>query len=246
MTLTIEQELEKTRREIEVLREEHKNFLYKVSHDLNAPIRHIDGFSNLILSSNFEQFDDETKKYFDIIMKSNLQLGAMLDALLKLSRLNTRQNPFQVIDANTMFKHIVSGSLADHIKTSSGTVNVEKLPHLFGDPDHMIILFEELLKNALNFVSSDTEPRVHVKAEAGDTESHFEIADNGIGVAPKLRESIFELFKRDVHRDEFPGQGVGLAMVMKIIERHNGKIWVEDNLPNGSIFHVTLPNAVAP
>lgn len=245
MALTIEEELEQTKREVEILREEHKSFLYKVSHDLNAPIRHIDGFSNLILASNFEEFDDDTKKYFEIIMKSNTQLGGMLDSLLQLSRLSTRQKPFQAVDANVLIKLAISGSLADKVKGTSATIIVDKIPKLFGDPDQIAILFEELLKNSLSFVSPDTVPNIHISGEETDTHILCKVKDNGIGVGLKFREKIFELFKRDVDKEVYPGQGVGLTIAAKILERHNGKIWIEDNVPNGSVFHVTLPKAAA-
>ncbi|MEP0519597.1 MAG: ATP-binding protein [Hyphomicrobiales bacterium] len=241
MTSALEEELEKTRREVEILKEEHKNFLYKISHDLNAPIRHIDGFSNLILAANFEQFDDETKKYFDIIVKSNRQLGAKLDALLKLSRLSTRQNSFQFIDTNAIFEHLVTNSLAGPIEASSAIVDVDNLPSVWGDLDHVTVLFEELLKNAVSFVSKNVAPHVHIKAEETESEVQIQMIDNGIGVAPKSRKTIFELFKRDVDRNAYPGQGVGLALAAKIIQLHNGKVWVEDNSPKGSVFCITLP-----
>lgn len=245
MTPTIEQELEQARREIDALREEHKNFLYRISHDLNAPIRHIDGFSNLVLASNFDKFDEDTKKYFEIIIKSNQQLGAMLGALLQLSRLSTREKPFQAVDTNSMIKHIIDGSLADKIETTSAFINVDTVPQIFGDLDQIIMLFEELLKNALSFVSPGTTPNIRIAAEESESHIQYAIKDNGTGVDPKLKGTIFELFKRGVDKEAHPGQGVGLTIAAKILQRHGGKIWVEDNVPNGSIFYVTFPKLPA-
>lgn len=242
MTLTTEQQLARTQRELEDLKEEHKLFLYRISHDLNAPIRHIDGFSNLIMESNFHKFDDETKNYFRILMDSNLQLGAMMDALLRMSRLSTRQKPFELLDMDELVAFIISNELGGEIKNKSANLTVQPgLPKMHGDGEQIKILFVELLKNSLIYVSAEDIPQIQLTAQVNDGIIQFQIADNGIGVLPKLSKSIFEPFKRAVHKNAYPGQGIGLALVSKIVGRHNGKVWVEENSPAGSRFCIEFP-----
>jgi two-component system, chemotaxis family, sensor kinase Cph1 len=126
------------------------------------------------------------------------------------------------------------------LEESGATVTHDPLPTILVDEGQLVQLFQNLIGNAIKY-RSEKPPRVHVWARRDGVEWHFAVRDNGIGIAPKFAERVFEIFQRLHTRDEYPGTGIGLAICKKIVERNCGRIWVESRSGMGATFHFTIP-----
>ncbi len=235
---TIEEELTKTKKELAELTEDYQDFVYAVSHDLNAPLRHIEGFSRLIYETNSIHFDDKTKNHFAFISKGVEQGKEILDALLTLSRLNKHAQPFSLIDCNQMMVE-VKDSMHDSIQKSNAQINCSDMPKIMGDASQLCMVFSHLLKNALLYQSGNTQPKVEIAALEKEHFWQFSCKDNGLGIRDSIAKEIFKPLKRGVS-DEYSGQGMGLTLARKIVKRHGGDIWLDTQVEQGAVFYFTI------
>ena len=167
----------------------------------------------------------------------------MINDLLAYSRVGTRGKPFARVDCESALQDALA-DLALAMEESGGTVTHDPLPFVEGDETQLGQLFRNLIGNALKFHGAEP-PRVHVSAERMDAEWRFSVRDRGIGIDPRYTEAIFDVFQRLHTNAEYPGTGIGLAIAKKIVERHGGRIWVESEPGNGSIFYFTIPQPVS-
>ena len=235
-----EKKLIQAQAELDRTCKEYEAFLYAISHDLGAPIRHINSFSQIILESQGDQFDEKTRHYFQFVIEGGKQLNEMLAALLTLSRLNTQKRPFEQTDISEIIATLQSGKLAEEFETRKASLVVEKLPIISADGDQIALLFEALLSNALKFQVEGTMPKIHISAEADDGQWRFRIEDNGIGLEPKYAESVFGIFKKANATGKYPGTGIGLTIAEKIVVRHGGTIRILPAKTQGTIVEFEL------
>jgi light-regulated signal transduction histidine kinase (bacteriophytochrome) len=163
----------------------------------------------------------------------------LISDLLSYSRVEARSGPFTQIP----FLDIVNDALIlleSSIHDSGGQVACDKLPIVMGDRSQLVQLMQNLIGNGFAY-RSDRPPRIHISAERSGKDWIFSIRDNGIGIAPKHYEEIFEIFKRLHNQKDKPGTGIGLAVCRRVVNRHGGKIWVESEPGYGSTFHFTIP-----
>jgi len=226
--------------QLEVANKELEAFSYSVSHDLRAPLRSIDGFSQALLEDCLDELPDEGRDYLNRIRAAAQRMALLIDNLLKLSRVSRSSLERQMIDLSNLAQEIVSELREGEPKRS---VDVSVTPGLKaeGDRQLMKIVLENLLGNAWKFTSKNNEQSlIEFGAEEREGERFFYVRDNGSGFDMTYVDKLFGAFQRLHSNSEFPGTGIGLATVQRIIHRHGGRVWAVDALGEGAIFYFTV------
>ncbi|MEZ6048698.1 MAG: ATP-binding protein [Planctomycetaceae bacterium] len=216
-----------------------QDFAYAVSHDLQAPLRHIMGYSQDLLSVLDDNLSKRAHEDLVSLQKSTLLMQQMLESLLEYSRIETRGKPFTTVSCNDVLK-VVLENYSKEIKEKSATISSDSLPEINGDPTQIYQLFKQLIGNALKF-NSDAAPEILITVTQEKKLSLFRIQDNGIGIDPRHLDRIFVIFQRLGIKPHVEGLGSGLALCKRIVERHQGQIWCESTLGEGSAFLLRIP-----
>lgn len=236
------EELEQAKEALEQSNMELKQFAYIASHDLQAPLRGIAGYSQFLQNDYQGQLDKRADDYIETIVDCVQKMQTLINDLLAYSRVDSRARPFQSIDLNELFDEVVS-MLEASITDAGGRVTRDELPTVSGDRSQLAQLLQNLIGNGVKYHSSDPA-HVHVSAEASDSGWTVAVRDNGIGIDEKYHERIFEIFRRLHTEREYPGTGIGLAVCSRIVTRHGGRIWVESPGKRGSRFFFTIPEVL--
>jgi two-component system, chemotaxis family, sensor kinase Cph1 len=162
----------------------------------------------------------------------------MINDLLSFSRVGSSIQPFTTFDASIPLQNALH-NLSESIRETNAKITYTPMPIIFGDESQMVQLFQNLLSNAMKF-RGENSPDIHITAETQADQWLFSVKDNGIGIDPKFSDKIFNLFQRLHTRKEYPGTGIDLAIVKKTVERHNGRVWIESRVGQGSTFFFTL------
>jgi len=233
-----EEELKKTLAALERSNSELQSFAYVASHDLQEPLRTISSYLQLLERRYKPKLDTDALEFIDIAVTGANRLQIMIGGLLEYSRIETRGDPFEMVNCESVLKHVIGG-LKKSIEESKAEITYDSLPEVFADGMQLTRLFQNLVANSIRYHGSKP-PRIHVFAVHQGGEYVFAVRDNGIGIDPEYREQIFVIFQRLQGR-EVPGIGLGLAVAKKIVERHGGRIWVESEPGKGSTFYFTIP-----
>ncbi|MGC9526059.1 MAG: ATP-binding protein [Limnospira sp.] len=221
--------------------QELEQFAYIVSHDLQQPLQTITGFAELMLTLKSQiQFEEEAEEYVLPILDEGMRLQELIKNLLHYSRVGTKRNPFEMTDCNVVLAETLT-NLHLAIAESNAMINHDDLPTVFGDRVQLGQLFQNLIGNALKYQRPGVPPTVTISAVQKDEMWQFGIYDNGIGIPAEQSDRIFQIFQRLHTSREYPGNGIGLAICRKIIDRHGGRIWVESEVGTGTSFYFTLP-----
>lgn len=216
-------------------------YAYTVSHDLQEPLRMVSAYIDLLARRYGDSLDERSKEYMDIIRTGALRMDTMLADLLLYSRAGQDSLPPAAVDANAAARHAVD-ALRRQVEETGAQIVVEELPVVQAWEGRLDQVFQNLIGNALKYRRPEEAPRVHIEATAMDAQWRFSITDNGIGFDMEYSERIFRVFQRLHARSEYSGNGIGLAISKRIVERHGGRIWVEWSEPGkGSRFCFTLP-----
>lgn len=222
---------------------ELQQFAYIASHDLQEPLRTVAGFCELLQRRYGDRLDDTGREFVAFAVDGARRMQSLVRDLLDLSRVATRGRPFEPVDCRVVLERVLA-DLRGALAGSGGTVEVGELPVVRADGSQLGQLFANLLGNALKY-RGEEPPRVRVRAERSGDGYLFHVEDNGIGVPPEFHEQIFEPFRRLHSRDEYPGNGIGLAICRKIVDRHGGWIGVVSTPGRGSDFRFWLPDEPA-
>jgi light-regulated signal transduction histidine kinase (bacteriophytochrome) len=215
-----------------------QHFAYIASHDLNAPLRAISGFIELLMAEYADRLDEQGRDWMQRAVDSTHKMQAMLDDLRAYSRLKPPNLRRSVALAAVLAD--VELELGPRIRELGAEISHDELPTVAGDLAQITLLFHHVIDNALKYRSA-APPRIHLAvADRGDRWS-IAIGDNGLGIEPKHHARIFEMFKRLQLAPAYPGSGVGLALSRRIVQLHGGEMWVESELGAGAKFHLTLP-----
>lgn len=220
--------------------EQLQQFAYIASHDLQEPLRMITSYVQLLQKRYADQLDTDAKDFIGYAVDGAARMKELIAGLLQYSRLETgEQQPFILTSLEEVLdKTLINLSVA--IAESGTVITHDNLPEVQVHPLQMTQLFQNLIGNAIKF--RDQEPlKIHIGVTQHETEWQFGVRDNGIGIAPEYRERIFGMFQRLHTRAVYEGTGIGLAVCKKIVERHNGRIWVDSTVGNGATFYFTLP-----
>ncbi len=239
-----ERALERTNRALAQSNRELQDFAYAASHDLQEPLRKISSFADLLISDYSDRLDDLGREFIERMQDAALRMSRLIHDLLTFSRVQTRAQPFERVDLNTVVADVLE-DLQVAIEESHGRLEIGDLPTLDADPTQMRQLFQNLISNGLKFRRDDAPPHISVKAGVdhmdGDDTCRIEVRDNGIGFEQKYLDRIFSPFQRLHGKSAYPGTGIGLAICRRIVERHHGDITAESTPGEGATFIVTLP-----
>lgn len=237
----LEQRVAKRTLELEAINKELEAFSYSVSHDLRAPLRSIDGFSNKILKDYSSGFDDLAKDYFTRIMNASRKMGLLIDDLLKLARLSRVEMKIENVSLSD-----IATAIALELKEQNPERSVEFRimdgMTALADRNLMQIALQNLLGNAWKYSKNKTHTIIQFGSHIPESEKVFFIKDNGVGFDMRYVDKLFGAFQRLHSVTEFEGTGIGLATVQRIISRHHGKIWAESEIDVGTTFYFTIDN----
>jgi len=236
----IERELARAKDSAEAASRELEAFSYSVAHDLRAPLRGMNGFAQVLLNEYKDKFDAEGQDWLNEILVNANRMGALIDALLSLSRVTRNEPRRQLVDLSALVRATLS-SLGSQDPSRKVETTVQDDLTAYMDPALASILFDNLLGNAWKFTANTKEARISVGALETDGERAFYVRDNGAGFDMAYAQKLFSPFQRLHSNQEFPGTGIGLATVQRVVHRHGGRIWAEGIPDAGATFFFSLP-----
>lgn len=256
------EQLQSAFKTLESQKKELEGIIYVSSHDLRTPLVNIQGFSNELKFScqNINgiltrlSVDKETRQELSSILNREIpdsidyicnganKMDALLNGLLRLSRIGQANLKISKLDMNSLIGE-VQKTMQYQINESNAVVTVDELPTCLGDIDRINQVFTNLLDNAIKYLDPKREAKIHIFGKIQDEMSIYCVEDNGLGISQQCYEKVFEIFHRLYPEGSVSGEGLGLAIVRRIIDRHNGEVWVESQPGKGSRFFVSLPNA---
>ncbi len=234
-----ENRLKRYASELEQRNQEMQQFTYIASHDLQEPLRTIGRMSGLLKRRYDEQIDEQADEWFTMLVQAAERMQSLVRDMVTYTRVGSRTRPFADTDCNTVLSNVLE-KLKSSIEDSQADVTFDKLPLVQADAPQLAQLFEHLIGNAMKF-HGQRPPQVHVLAASEGDDHVFSVKDHGIGIELEYQETIFQMFKRPHHRDDYPGTGIGLAVCKSIVHRHGGRMWVESRPGQGSTFFFTIP-----
>ncbi len=217
---------------------ELQRFAYVASHDLQTPMRSIANFIELLQTTYETKLDAQANDWIRRTHQSIKQLQTLTQDLLEYSRFDNQAHPFVRIELHEVLNHALS-LLDASARELCAEITWDELPCVMGDHSQLVQLMLNLISNALKY-QDNKSPRIHISAEKRATDWIIGVHDNGIGIAKKYQDKIFEIFQRLHEQKEYPGTGIGLAVCRRVVDHHGGKIWVESELGKGSIFYFTI------
>jgi PAS domain S-box-containing protein len=218
---------------------ELEQFAYVASHDLQEPLRMITSYLQLIEQRFTGQLDSDAREFIGFAVDGAARMKSLIIDLLTYSRVQRAKLDFGLVSMKSVLDQATS-NLKVTIDECQAQITSDQLPDVTANQGQMIQLMQNLIGNALKF-RRELPPKIHISCEKGKTEWIFAVRDNGIGIEEEYKDRIFVIFQRLHGRDQHPGTGIGLAVCKKIIERHNGRIWVESKVGEGASFYFTLP-----
>ncbi|HEX3729768.1 MAG TPA: response regulator [Opitutaceae bacterium] len=228
--------------ELETANRELEAFSYSVSHDLRAPLRHIDGFAHLLLTGHAPALAPEAQRLLNQVIASSRRMGQLIDDLLRLSKSSRQPLSLQPLPLAPLVEEVLA-----ELRRDAGERRIEvrlgPLPDCVGDRALLRQVFVNLLSNAFKFTRQREVAVIEVDSRTEGSEIVCRIKDNGAGFDPRYAERLFGVFQRLHRAEHFEGTGVGLSIVQRIIHRHGGRIWAEAAIDAGAVFHFTLPAA---
>jgi signal transduction histidine kinase len=216
-----------------------EQFAYVASHDLQEPLRMVVAYTQLLTERYRGKLDENADKFLGYAGEGALRMQILIQDLLAFSRVGRNGTTSGSVDCGTVMEEALQ-ALATAIQESAAVVTYSELPAVWADRTQLAQVFQNLIGNAIKFHGKET-PKISVRAEKTAQQWLFSVSDNGIGIAPEYADNVFVIFQRLHTRTEYAGNGIGLAICKKIIERYGGKIWVQPQAGPGSTFQFTLP-----
>jgi PAS domain S-box-containing protein len=226
--LKLNEDLEHSNKELE-------QFAYVVSHDLQEPLRTITSYTQLLAKRYENRLDQDAQEFIRYVVDGASRMQRLIQDLLSYARITTSASPFVSVDLSAAFEEAVA-NLHAAIAESAAVVTKNGLPTITGDYRQMVQILQNLIGNGIKFRKNGGPPQVHVFAKKMEEAWTISVRDNGIGIEPKYFDRIFVIFQRLHGKQDFSGNGIGLALCQKIMDRHGGRIWVESTPGEGATF----------
>jgi PAS domain S-box-containing protein len=226
--------------ELETKNKELEQFAYLASHDLQEPLRTVSNYMQLFEEDYIDKLDDNARKYLQSAKNATQRMSLLIKSLLEFSRLG-RNKKLALVDCKKLINDVIA-DLEIAIKTSGAVIEVSEMPTINMYESELRQLFQNLITNAIKFRKKNTNPKLNIRAAQFQEKWKFSVSDNGIGIAPEYFERVFGIFQRLHTSQEYEGYGIGLANCKKIVELHDGEIWIESTLGESTTFHFTLSN----
>lgn len=235
-----EEELKRVNHELKAQIAELEAFSYAVSHDLRAPLRHVDGFSSILIDEYGKKLDERAQRYLSRIAESSRYLGQLVDDLLAFSRAGRSALKPEPTDTRRLVEEVLE-ELAPDMEGRRVEVRVGALPMVDADPALLRLVFMNLLSNAVKYSRTRDPARIEIgRAADEDHQVVLFVRDNGVGFDMQYAHKLFGVFQRLHRASEFEGTGIGLANVRRIIQRHGGRVWAESVEDQGASFYFSL------
>lgn len=235
----LEERVNKRTSEIKAMNRELEAFAYSVSHDLRAPLRAVEGFSRILGSDHASRLDAEGKRLLSVIVSNVRKMDQLISDLLALSRVTRVSLNYDDVDMRALVSTVVDESVRDAGKPIE--VSIGDLPTAYGDTILFRQLWLNLVSNAVKYSLPRERPVIRITGASEEAATMYSISDNGVGFDPAYAHKLFGLFQRLHRDDEFPGTGVGLAIVHRIVERHHGHVHIEGKPDQGVVVKVAIP-----
>jgi PAS domain S-box-containing protein len=242
--LELNGDLKRQAAELEAANKELESFSYSVSHDLRAPLRAVDGFAQMLEEDYGDRLGDEGRRYISVIRDGSRKMGNLIDDLLALSRLGRQPLNKQEIDMAALARRTMDDIVAGE-QGITVSVDIGPLPPARGDSVLLAQVWSNLCTNAVKYSRQAPTPTVIISGSSAGPESVYCVTDNGVGFDMKYASKLFGVFQRLHSAEEFPGTGVGLAIVRRVITRHGGRVWAESAPGAGATFYFALPTEQA-
>jgi PAS domain S-box-containing protein len=237
----LEERVKERTAQFEAANNELQAFAYSVSHDLRAPLRAIDGFSRFVLEDYSNKLDAEGQRFLGLIRSNTQKMDKLITDILLLSRVSRGENKKSMIEmtkmAVSMYNETISSDNRERLSFS-----IEDLPVVSADPTFIKQVWINLLSNAIKFSSQMVNPEIKIGGYTENNYNVYFVSDNGVGFNPDYSHKLFGVFQRLHKSDDFEGNGVGLAIVQRIIHRHGGNVWAEGVEGKGATFYFSLPS----
>jgi signal transduction histidine kinase len=236
---TLEERVAARTRELQISNRELEAFSYSVSHDLRAPLRAIAGFSSILEQEYAPNLDGTARRYIQRISSGVERMANLIDDLLSLARVSRLDIKRENIDLTGLCRTIVKRQLERWPKREL-QIKVDPRMRVDADPRLVEVALENLVENAIKFTATRPQSEIHIGKRPINGKPAFFVHDNGVGFDPKYATNLFGVFQRLHSASEFPGTGVGLATVQRILQRHNGRVWAESQIDQGATFYFTF------
>jgi PAS domain S-box-containing protein len=233
-------DLQKRATQLEMTNQELEAFSYSVSHDLRAPLRHIDGFVKLLTRQAGEKLDERGRRYLNIIADSARQMGMLIDDLLVFSRMSRTELRQATLSLDALVHEAIHG-LQSETNGRSIHWEIASLPEVEADPAMLRQVWVNLIANAVKYSRPRNPAEIEIGCQTDKGEFVFFVRDNGVGFDMQYAHKLFGVFQRLHRAEEFEGTGIGLANVRRIIHRHGGRTWAEGKPDGGATFFFSLP-----
>ncbi len=216
-----------------------EQFAYIASHDLQEPLRMVSSYVQLLAQRYRGKLDSDADEFINFAVDGANRMQKLIKDLLAFSRIGRRGKPFEPVECETLLIQVLTNLqlVADE---NGVAISHDPLPTIMADNSQVFQLLQNLISNAIKFHGQE-QPNVHISAKENQEQWVFSVRDNGIGIEPRQLERIFMIFQRLHTAQEYPGTGIGLAVCQRIVERHDGQIWVESQPGQGSTFYFTIP-----
>ncbi|HKA43347.1 MAG TPA: ATP-binding protein [Burkholderiales bacterium] len=237
--LRLTRELEATRQQLEQTNQELESFSYSISHDLRAPLRAIDGFSRIVEEDYAGRLDDEGRRLLGVVRDNCRKMSQLIESVLEFSRLGRKTLAVTNLDMTRMAEEAVeqAGAAAGR----HPEVALQPLPGARGDAALIKQVWMNLLENAVKFTGARERPSIEVQGYESGVENVYCVRDNGVGFDMEYYDRLFGVFQRLHSEQEYPGIGMGLAVVQRVVVRHGGRVWAESKPQQGAKFCFSLP-----
>ncbi|WP_305662726.1 PAS domain S-box protein [Daejeonella sp.] len=243
LIISLNQELEnKVLARTEQLEQANKDleaFSYSVSHDLRAPLRAVNGFSTMLHELYRDKLDERAERLISTIVSSTINMGMLIDDLLKFSRLGRKELTIQPVNMDALVRDCLQ-EIRISYPSLNAEIGIETLPDCLGDQLVLRQVWMNLIENAVKYSSTVDSPRIEINFKETERTVTYLVKDNGVGFDMQYYDKLFGVFQRLHRQSEFEGTGIGLALIKRIIDKHNGKVWAEGEVGKGATFYFTL------
>jgi two-component system, sensor histidine kinase and response regulator len=239
----LNEELEQRAAALEAANKELESFSYSVSHDLRAPLRVIDGYSAILQEDHASQLDEDGWRLLGSVRENVGRMARLIEGLLEFSRSGWQSISYAEFDMTAMAHRVFDELRGDPRRDSDASMPafvVDALPPAWGDPTLIRQVWVNLISNAIKYSSCREHPAIRVSGQVRGGETFYSVQDNGAGFDMKYADRLFGVFERLHGAEEFPGTGVGLAIVQRIVKRHGGRIWATAEVDRGATFEFAL------
>ena len=231
-------QLDFTNRELEA-------FSYSVSHDLHTPLRALNGYASMLIEDYSDLLDSEGKRMLNAIVDQSKKMGCLIDDLLSFSRINMNEIRISAIDMHSLAINVYDELTTTDPDKEKIDFRISEIDSTYGDTSMLKQIWVNLISNAIKYTSKISNPVIEIGSTRDETETIYYIKDNGAGFDMEYYDKLFGVFKRLHSTRQFEGNGVGLAIVHRIVQRHQGRVWAESEINKGATFYFALPAANA-